>query len=128
LGRDVSAAANVVFGVMTTTMLHPVMLSALEAERRRSFPRSGQLAGMLALVLGVFVLRLRQPDLPRPYRTFLYPLTPLVYLALTGWTLTFVLLNKPVEGLFGLAVIGSGLVFYFVSERASRASAPAGET
>ena len=68
-----------------------------------------------AAVLGVFVLRWRQPDLPRPYRTFAYPLTPLVYLALTAWTLIFVLLNKPREGLFGLSVIGAGLIFYFVT-------------
>ncbi len=71
-------------------------------------------------VIGVFVLRWRQPELPRPYRTFAYPLTPLVYLALTGWTLTFVLVNKPVEGLFGLGVIASGLVVYLLSERASQ--------
>jgi APA family basic amino acid/polyamine antiporter len=74
----------------------------------------------LATVLGVFVLRYRQPNLPRPYRTFLYPLTPLVYLALTGWTLSFVLLNKPTEGLFGLGIIAAGLLFYLVSERRSR--------
>ena len=79
-------------------------------------------------VLSVFVLRWRQPELPRPYRTFAHPLTPLVYLALTGWTLGFVLVNKPVEGLFGLGVIASGLVFYFVSARASRAAAPTAET
>jgi len=65
-------------------------------------------------VLGVFVLRLRQPELERPYKTFLYPLPPIIYLTLTGWTLLFVLLNKPVEGLFGLGVIGSGLVVYFL--------------
>ncbi len=68
-----------------------------------------------ATVFGVFVLRWRQPDLPRPYRSFAYPLTPLVYLMLTGWTLTFVLLNRPLEGLFGLAVIGAGLAFYFLA-------------
>ena len=68
-----------------------------------------------ATVLGVFVLRWRQPDLPRPYRTFLYPLPPLVYLGLTGWTLWFVLMNRPAEGLFGLGVIGSGLVVYWLS-------------
>jgi APA family basic amino acid/polyamine antiporter len=73
----------------------------------------------LATVLGVFVLRYRQPDLPRPYRTFLYPVTPLIYLALTGWTLTFVLMNKPTEGLFGLGIIATGLLFYFLSERQS---------
>lgn len=66
-------------------------------------------------VLGIFVLRWRQPDLPRPYRTFLYPLPPLVYLALTGWTLAFVLISRPVEGLFGLGIIALGLVFYFLS-------------
>jgi len=68
-----------------------------------------------ATVLGIFVLRWRQPDLPRPYRTFLYPLPPLIYLALTGWTLTFVLINKPVEGLFGLGIMATGLIFYFLS-------------
>ena len=42
---------------MTTTMLHPVMLAALQAERR-SLPRSGQLAAMMALVLGIVLLGL----------------------------------------------------------------------
>lgn len=73
-----------------------------------------------ATVLGVFVLRARQPNLPRPYRTFLYPLPPLIYLMLTGWTLSFVLLNRPVEGLFGIGVVGSGLLFYAISDRFSR--------
>jgi len=65
-------------------------------------------------VSSVFVMRWRQPDLERPYRTFLFPLPPLIYLALTGWTLWFVLMTRPVEGLFGLGVIGSGLVVYYV--------------
>ena len=73
-------------------------------------------------VLGVFVLRWRQPGLERPYRTFLYPLPPLVYLVLMGWTLWFVLISRPVEGLFGLAVIVSGLVFYWLLSRRGPAS------
>ena len=68
-------------------------------------------------VLGVFVLRWRQPGLERPYRTFLFPLPPLIYLALMGWTLSFVLLNRPVEGLFGLGVIVSGIVIYGILQR-----------
>jgi len=62
-------------------------------------------------VFGIFVLRWRQPDLPRPYRTFLYPLTPLIYLALTAWPPGFTLIHIPVEGLFSLGIIGSGLIF-----------------
>lgn len=73
-----------------------------------------------ATVAGVFVLRWRRPDLSRPYRTFAYPFTPLIYLALTGWTLTFVLINRPVEGLFGLAVIAGGLSFYLVTASRNR--------
>ena len=55
-----------------------------------------------ATVCSVFVLRWMKPNLERPYKTFLYPLPPIIYLVLTGWTLWFVLLNRPQEGLFGL--------------------------
>ena len=73
-----------------------------------------------ATVFGVFVLRHQQPDLPRPYKTFMYPVPPLIYLARTGWTLYFVLMNRPVEGLFGLGIIAAGLAFYFLSLGKSR--------
>jgi len=66
----------------------------------------------LVTVLGVFVLRMRQPDLPRPYRTFGYPLTPLIYLGLTAWTLIFVVINRTQESLMGLGVIIAGLIVY----------------
>ena len=68
-----------------------------------------------ASVLGLFVLRLRQPNLARPYRAFLFPLTPVIFLTLTGWTLTFTLLMRPVEVLFSFGVIGIGLVFYYLA-------------
>jgi len=75
-----------------------------------------------ATVLGVFVLRQRQPELPRPYRTFLFPIPPLIYLSLTGWTLWFVLVSRPVEALFGLSVIASGLVVYLLSNMKSNSA------
>ena len=36
-------------------------------------------------VAGVMVLRWRQPDLPRPYRAWGYPVTPLIFLGVTTW-------------------------------------------
>ena len=60
-------------------------------------------------VLGVFVLRWRQPELERPYRTFGYPVTPVIYLLLTGWTLGYVLYNRPAEGAFGVGLVLGGL-------------------
>jgi APA family basic amino acid/polyamine antiporter len=66
-------------------------------------------------VLGTFVLRRRQPELDRPYRTPLYPLPPLIFLAITGWTLTYILKDRPEEGWMGVFIISSGAVFYFLS-------------
>ena len=68
-------------------------------------------------VIAVFVLRSKQLNLPRPYKTFGYPFTPLIYLALTGWTLYFVIINRPIEVLFSLGIILSGLIFYYISNR-----------
>ncbi len=75
---------------------------------------SGMLLALnsFAAVLGVFILRWRQPDLPRPYRVLLYPVTPLIFLALTGFTLLYVGISRPVEALFALGVIVSGLAVY----------------
>jgi len=36
-------------------------------------------------VAGVIVLRFTQPDLPRPYRTWGYPVTPAIFLAVTAF-------------------------------------------
>ncbi|MEP5763148.1 MAG: amino acid permease [Halieaceae bacterium] len=66
-------------------------------------------------VLGVFVLRWRQPDLPRPYRTWMYPLPPLLFLAITGWTLLYTVLQRPAEAWMCLGIILSGAAFYKVS-------------
>ena len=68
-------------------------------------------------VIAVFVLRSKRPNLPRPYKTFGYPFTPLIYLALTGWTLYFVIINRPIEVLFSIGIILSGLIFYYISNR-----------
>lgn len=66
----------------------------------------------LLAVIGVFVLRVREPDLPRPYRTWGYPLTPLIYIALTTFTLVFVVKEKPVQAGFALGLIALGGLFY----------------
>ncbi|HEX8328542.1 MAG TPA: amino acid permease [Hymenobacter sp.] len=68
-------------------------------------------------VLGLFVLRWRQPNLPRPYRAWGYPFTPLIFLGLSGWTLAFILSEKPRESLYGLATLAVGAVVYFLTTR-----------
>ncbi|MCW8876151.1 MAG: amino acid permease [Kangiellaceae bacterium] len=75
-------------------------------------------------VLGIFILRYRQPDLPRPYKTWLYPLPPVLFLLLIGWTLFYLLMQRPIEAGLSLIVIALGVVFYFVSNHFSHRQGP----
>ena len=69
----------------------------------------------LFTVLGVFILRWRQPELARPYRTWLYPLPPLIFLAITGWTLIYTIVQRPAEALMSLGIISSGALCYWLT-------------
>jgi APA family basic amino acid/polyamine antiporter len=67
-----------------------------------------------ATVLGLFVLRWRQPGLRRPFRVSFYPITPLIFLGITGWTLIYIVLQRPVEALITLAILASGGLVYLL--------------
>jgi len=66
-------------------------------------------------VLGVFVLRYKKLNMAGAYKTFAYPLAPLIYLSVTLWTLAYVLISRPQEGLLGLGIIALGATIYFLS-------------
>jgi APA family basic amino acid/polyamine antiporter len=66
-------------------------------------------------VIGVFILRLKKLNIKGAYRTFGYPIAPLIYLAVTLWTLIYVLISKPQEGSMGIAIIVAGAIMYFVT-------------
>jgi APA family basic amino acid/polyamine antiporter len=70
-------------------------------------------------VLGVFVLRQQRPALPRPYRVWGYPITPLVFLAISSWMLWHLLAEGSTRGpsLLGLGTAVLGLVIYFLSPK-----------
>lgn len=71
-----------------------------------------------ALAVGaVFVLRRTQPDLPRPYRTWGYPVTPALYLAAFSALLLYQLASKPDTSMAGLGLIAAGGVFYYAWNR-----------
>lgn len=71
-------------------------------------------------VLGVFVLRFKKLNIQGAYKTFAYPLAPLIYLGVTLWTLTYVLLSRPQEGWMGIGVISIGGLIYFFSIKANK--------
>jgi APA family basic amino acid/polyamine antiporter len=46
-------------------------------------------------IVGLFVLRRTQPNTPRPYRAFGYPVLPAIYIVLAGWICVVLLRYKP---------------------------------
>jgi basic amino acid/polyamine antiporter, APA family len=72
------------------------------------------------MAAGVIVLRRKQPNLPRPYRMWGYPVTPILFLAITAWFLINMLLTRPVPSLAGLLLIAAGVPVYFVWARRAR--------
>lgn len=86
---------------------------------------SGFILGLssLATVLGVFVLRYKKgADRQQgSYRTWLFPLPPLIYSAIMIWTLTFIAFNRPQEAAVAAVIIALGFICYIVTERYSSA-------
>ena len=75
------------------------------------------IANSTLAVAGVYVLRINEPNLPRPYRTWGYPVTPAVFLAVNIWTLMYVLRTRTFESFVGLVILGVGLALYAAVQR-----------
>jgi len=76
-------------------------------------------------VLGLIVLRFRQPNLPRPYRVWGYPITPLIFLVVTLFMMLYTIQQRIVESLLGLATALVGLGIYYIVRPANGSLAAA---
>lgn len=63
-------------------------------------------------VLGVFVLRFREPYRKRPFKTWGYPFVPALYLAVNGWMFCYLFIQRPLPSAFCLMTVASLLVLY----------------
>ena len=68
-------------------------------------------------VVGLFVLRRRQPDLPRPYRAWGYPILPALFVVVSVFFLVFILKGDPRNSGMGLLLTALGLPAYFYWRR-----------
>jgi amino acid transporter len=71
----------------------------------------------LLAVASVFVLRVRRPDAPRPYKTWGYPVTPLLFVVGAVYLLADMLRQSTAESVAGLGIIFAGLIAYKVFAR-----------
>lgn len=74
-----------------------------------------------AFVAGsVFVFRRRMPDAPRPYRTWGYPVVPMVFLLVNAWLISTTIWNTPKQSAIGLGLILIGLPVYLIWSKRDR--------
>ena len=65
-------------------------------------------------IAGVFILRKKQPNTPRPYKAFGYPIIPAIYLFFATALCINLLIYKPVPSWIGVGIVALGVpVFYF---------------
>ncbi len=65
----------------------------------------------------VMILRWREPDLPRPFKTWGYPFTPILFILVSIALLASALVATPTQALLGVGVISLGVPFYFYWSR-----------
>jgi APA family basic amino acid/polyamine antiporter len=80
-------------------------------------------------VLGVIKLRITRPDLPRPYRAWGYPVTPVVFLLVTAFMMYYLFVERPLQSFLSILIMISGLFIFAVFRRQAdrrNATAPPG--
>lgn len=65
-----------------------------------------------AIAVGVFVLRVREPNTPRPYRALGYPVVPALFIIFCGYLVVSTLITNPRNALVGLGLVLLGVPFY----------------
>jgi basic amino acid/polyamine antiporter, APA family len=84
-----------------------------------------QLCSMF-VVIAVIWWRIKKPDVPRPYRVPLYPIPPLIFIAVSIWMLYSMVTAKPKETAWGLMTLVIGAVIYYASLLGGREPVAAG--
>jgi APA family basic amino acid/polyamine antiporter len=65
-------------------------------------------------IIGLFILRKKRPDVPRPYRAFGYPIVPIIYISAATLICVVLLFYRTQTSLPGLAIVLSGVPVYLI--------------
>jgi APA family basic amino acid/polyamine antiporter len=109
-----SAQGAPVYAILFQFAVASLMLFTRSFEAVLDFIQFALLFCSFFTVLGVIKLRITQPDLPRPYRAWGYPLTPLVFLLVTLFMMYYLVTERPLQSFLGILIMISGLLIYAV--------------
>lgn len=77
-------------------------------------------------VIGLMIMRRREPGLPRPYRVPLYPAVPVIYITLSVGMMAAALMNWTTTSIFAIGVLAVGVPVFYIWRRYSGAAGSAG--
>ncbi len=66
-------------------------------------------------VIGIFILRLKRPEIERPYKAFGYPVLPAIYILLATVFCVALIIQKPAYVGWGLAIVLLGIPLYYLA-------------
>lgn len=80
----------------------------------------GMVLSYTLTVIGLFILRKKRPEVPRPYRCIGYPWLPAIYVVFgAAWTLNTII-TRPTEAFWGTAIVALGVPHYLYWKRSAR--------
>ena len=74
-------------------------------------------------IFALFILRVKRPDIPRPYKAFGYPVVPGLYILTTVFIMVILLIYKPDYTFPGLGIVLLGIPVFFLWRKYSGRSA-----
>ena len=83
----------------------------------------GMVVSYTLTVVGMFLLRWKRPDIPRPYRCTGYPWLPAIYVLMGAAWILNTIIKRPVEAFWSSAIVLVGVPFYFYWKRSSKKAA-----
>ena len=86
---------------------------------------SAALIFYILTIIGIFVLRSKQPDAERPYKAFGYPVIPALYCVGAGIILGVLFIFQPTATWPGLVIVLTGVPVYFIWKNLSAKSSEA---
>jgi APA family basic amino acid/polyamine antiporter len=82
---------------------------------------AAELVFYILTIVSLFVLRVKRPDVARPYKAWGYPVLPALYIVMAGWICIVLLRYKPQYTWPGLVIVLLGIpVYFFWSRRSGR--------
>jgi APA family basic amino acid/polyamine antiporter len=109
-----SAQGSPAYAILFQGAIASLMLFTRSFEAVLDFIQFALLFCSFSTVLGVIKLRITQPDLPRPYRAWGYPFTPVVFLLVTLFMMYYLVTERPLQSFLGILIMTSGLLIYAV--------------